>query len=172
MLDVTVGGPGLVAVGGDHGIGAWDDGVGDAAVWTSVDGITWSRVPHDEAVFGAQAVWPGIGNGAMLGVTAGGPGVVAVGWAGVWASVDGIIWSFQDIGGHVFDVTAVGPGLVAVGATAWTSVDGLTWVPNEAIVGDGLEGVTVGGPGLVAVGGATTLCGWRRRKTDGTTEWR
>ena len=24
----------------------------DAIVWTSADGLTWSRLPHDEAVFG------------------------------------------------------------------------------------------------------------------------
>ena len=40
MSSVTVGGPGLVAVRSD---------VGRAAVWISIDGITWSRVPHDEA---------------------------------------------------------------------------------------------------------------------------
>jgi hypothetical protein len=48
MSDVTVGGPGLVAVG------IWDRG---AAIWTSVDGITWVRVAHDEAVFGARDSW-------------------------------------------------------------------------------------------------------------------
>ena len=41
-----------------------------AAVWTSVDGITWTRVPHDEALFG---------DTTMSSVTAGGPGLVAVG---------------------------------------------------------------------------------------------
>ncbi len=47
MSSVTVGGPGLVAVGQAGSAGA------KAAVWTSVDGVTWSRVPRDEAVFGA-----------------------------------------------------------------------------------------------------------------------
>ena len=41
-------GAGLVAVGG----GAVEAGTGiGAAVWTSRDGVTWSRVPHDEGVF-------------------------------------------------------------------------------------------------------------------------
>ena len=41
-----------------------------AAVWTSVNGITWSRVPHDETVFGgASGRW-------MNSVTVGGPGLV------------------------------------------------------------------------------------------------
>jgi len=91
MSSVTAGGPGLVAVGGD---GLHQSG--HAAVWTSVDGITWSRVPHDEAVFG------GAGEQWMGTVTAGGPGLVAVGWdlafpwdsvAAVWTSPDGVTWS-------------------------------------------------------------------------------
>ena len=61
---VAVGGPGLVAVGSNGG---------DAAVWTSADGQTWSRVPDDEAVFGG----PGIQG--MSDVVVGGPGFVAVG---------------------------------------------------------------------------------------------
>ena len=60
MFGVTVGGPGLVAVGGRR----------NAAVWTSIDGITWSRLPHDEAVFGSA--W-------MNAVIVGGPGLLAVG---------------------------------------------------------------------------------------------
>ena len=44
VYSVTVGGPGLVAVGAEDS-GSLDR---DAAVWTSVDGIAWSRVPHDE----------------------------------------------------------------------------------------------------------------------------
>ena len=45
MLSVTAGGPGLVAVGLEFS----GDGA-HAAVWTSSDGITWSRVPHAEAL--------------------------------------------------------------------------------------------------------------------------
>jgi hypothetical protein len=43
MSGVVAGGPGFVAVG---------ERDGNAAVWTSVDGLAWSRVAHDEAVFG------------------------------------------------------------------------------------------------------------------------
>jgi hypothetical protein len=42
------------------------------AVWTSVDGITWSRVVDDDAVFGRWPDW-------VFRVTVGGPGFVAVG---------------------------------------------------------------------------------------------
>jgi hypothetical protein len=91
MSSVTVGGPGLVAVGSDGS----PDGGGVAAVWTSVDGITWLRVPHNEAVFGGET--DGYYGQSMSSVTAGGPGLVAVGSdlgrAVVWTSVDGITWS-------------------------------------------------------------------------------
>jgi hypothetical protein len=120
MYSVAIGGPGLVAVGSDYsGVDA------DGAVWTSPDGLTWTRVPHDEAVFG------GAGNQEMLGVVAGGPGLVAVG---------------RDDSGEAGD------------AAVWASADGLTWtrVPEVTIFGGPLHqemrGVTAGGPGLVAVG--------------------
>jgi hypothetical protein len=190
MRSVVAGGPGLVAVGvGDTSV---------AAVWTSVDGITWSRVPHDEAVFGGE------GNQEMNSVTAGGPGLVAVGWDGigdfssvlrdpgsavVWTSVDGITWSRVPHDESVFgpadkrqkitSVTVGGPGLVAVGterigqdegigvrAAVWTSVDGITWsrVPHDEAVFDAELGqwmwsVTAGGPGLVAIGNAFQVDG-------------
>jgi hypothetical protein len=103
MQDVTVGGPGLVAVGSDGFLSVDrgrltnnDDFTEAAAVWTSVDGLTWSRVPADDAVFGGE------GKQWMNAVTSAGPGLVAVGgdWssvvhhAAVWISVDGITWSW------------------------------------------------------------------------------
>jgi hypothetical protein len=185
MLSVTAGDPGFVVVGF---AGA------DAAAWTSPDGITWSRIAHDEAIFGGE------GPIEMVSVTAGGPGLVAVGSAGsddrvaaVWTSVDGITWSRVAHDENVFggagtqrmnSVAAAGPGLVAVGfdesdpdafpwgyatdAAVWTSPDGLLWsrvahsdAAFDATVAFGVAGgaemtsVTVGGPGLVAVGGAS-----------------
>jgi hypothetical protein len=67
-----------VAVGSDgdlHGPGFRDSPaeILAAAVWTSVDGLSWSRVPHDEALFGGATLQ------TMESVAAGGPGVVAVG---------------------------------------------------------------------------------------------
>ncbi len=141
MVSVTAGGPGLVAVGQVEGF---------AAVWTSVDGITWSRVPHDEAVFGAA------GTQRMNSVTVGGPGLVAVG------------------GSAKFDPDEFDPdefpleyGTVAA---VWTSPDGFRWsrVPHSDAVFDsavafGVAGsavmtsVTAGGPGLVAVGEANVF---------------
>jgi hypothetical protein len=165
MRSVIAVGPGLVAVGSS---------TIDAPVWTSVDGITWSRVPSDEIVFAGQGEPPGMSD-----MTVGGPGLVAVGAGGTsraaaWTSVDGITWNRAGHDEEIFggveinSVAAGGPGLVAVGndgmsgrrdAAAWTSVDGTTWsrVPHdEAVFGGsthvGMADVIAGGPGLVAVG--------------------
>ena len=139
MSSVTVGGPGLVAVGlAGHPDGDY------AAVWTSPDGITWSQVPHDETTFGGAR---------MSSVTVGGPGLVAVGWdtmgAAVWTSVDGITWSRVPHDEAVFgarpdlpalemrSITAGGPGLVVVGANGVhptfgaTKSDAAVWVTEE-----------------------------------------
>jgi len=82
MLGVTADGPGLVAVGYDG-----PGGDQDAAVWTSPDGTTWTRTPHNETTFG------GTGNPWMFGVTAGGPGLVAVGLDGSGGDLDAAVWN-------------------------------------------------------------------------------
>lgn len=172
MTSVVAGGPGLVAVGWNREA-PWD---ADAAVWTSSDGITWSRVPHDEGVFGGESYQ------AMSAVSVGGPGLVAVGEdrsrdvddgdPAVWTSVDGIGWSRVPHDEEVFGegqftgVTSSDSGLIVVvgnvgsndgdDAAVWTSPDGITWfrVPHDEEVfgGAGMKDVTVGGPGFVAVG--------------------
>ncbi len=133
MVSVTVGGPGLVAVGLDG------PGFDRAEVWTSPDGITWSQVRHDEAIFGGE------GDQLMSSVTAGGPGLVAVGLDGsggdfdaaLWISSDGITWSRVPddeaaLGGEdeqqMASVTVGGPGLVAVGSDELRAVDAAVWV--------------------------------------------
>jgi hypothetical protein len=168
MEAITSGGPGFVAVGGIHG----DDD--DAAVWTSADGSTWTRVPDDGTLFG------GPGDQSMRAVTAGGPGLVAVGYdtstdevgAAVWTSPDGLSWTRIPSTLEVFDgsdargmwgVTADGDGLVAVGAVGngsaiWESADGSVWtrVPQNdgEFDADGgvIHGIAHAGPGLVAAG--------------------
>jgi hypothetical protein len=173
MYSVVGGGPGLVAVGYDF-LG----GELDAAVWTSSDGLTWSRVPPDGAVFGGPS------SQEMRSVAVGGPGLVAVGNdyadisadAAVWTSSDGLTWRrvphdeavFGGPGNQEMLGVAIGsPGLAAVGrddsgqdgdAAVWASADGLTWsrVSGVAVLGGPLHqemlGVAAGGPGLVAVG--------------------
>ncbi|MDH3958828.1 MAG: hypothetical protein OEU98_05080, partial [Actinomycetota bacterium] len=103
-------------------------GAGRAAVWTSPDGATWTRVPDDEAVFGGVEGRYMV----MLSVAATESTVVAVGQSVgqpdgqplAWSSTDeGATWSLMDLG-PLFDtgetaalqiVTAGGPGLVVVG---------------------------------------------------------
>lgn len=172
MLSVTASGQGVVAVGaGSNG----SDGPVDGMVWTSPDGLEWSRVPHDEAVFGGDGVEE------ILSVAAGGPGFVAVGTelppsdAVVWVSPDGFSWSriSDDLGVMSGDGNqsswgvASGPRLLVNvgrdefagtwGAAVWTSPDGVAWsrVPDdESVLGarDVLISVIAGGPGFVAVG--------------------
>jgi len=174
MLDVVAVGSAVLAVGYDY-----SGGDGDAALWTSEDGVTWARVPHQEAALG------GAGDQEMDGVAVGGTGLVAVGgeWLGdeadavVWTSPDGLAWNRVPHDETVFggaanqlmtDVVAAGPGLVGVGydasggdrdAAVWTSADGLAWsrVPHdEAVFGggasQGIEVVLVAGARLVGVG--------------------
>ena len=193
MFGVTTGGPGLVAVGGNHleNLSFGQDGEGAVgAVWTSPDGVTRSRVAHDDAVFGGEA------NQTMWSVAAGGPGLIAVGVeesddfdAAVWTSRDGAAWSRVPhheavFGGEgyqlMFGVTAGGPGVVAVGAddsggdaAVWTSVDGLIWTRihhDEAVFGSAqMLDVAGVGHGLVAVGQGPGLDAAAWTSLDGIT---
>jgi hypothetical protein len=171
IFDVTPGGPGLVAVGTATGtVDHPYSPVSRAAVWTSVDGITWTRVPDDPDVFGElEGGW----NRSMPAVAAGEPGLVAIEGGGpgapehaVWTSVDGLTWTLvppADIPGdaRMNDVIAGGPGFVAVGGTyadaaVWTSPDGLTWTlvpPSELPDGAPLHSVISVGSQLIAIGG-------------------
>ncbi len=172
MFGVAVGGPGLVAVGYDA-----SGGDADAAVWTSTDGREWTRVAHDEAVFG------GADDQDMYSIVAGGPGFVAVGDdystgesnAAVWTSPDGVTWTrvsdavLGSTGTQIMEtVTVGGPGLVVVGyehagtdfnGAVWTSTDGASWVrvvdTDSALGGtndQAILGVAGNESGLVAVG--------------------
>ncbi|WKZ81923.1 MAG: hypothetical protein QY307_07420 [Acidimicrobiia bacterium] len=197
MNSVTVGGPGLVAVGFE-----WSEGERHAAVWTSVDGLAWTRVPHDEAVF------DGPGEQMMNAVTAGGPGLVAVGLessyydaaAAVWTSADGLVWTRVPHDEAVFggpsdqtmrSVTTSWSGLVAAGgdesgvdmaAAVWTSPDGLVWtrVPHDEAVFGGpdwqrINSVVASGTLVVAVGfdwSGGDLDGAAWASSDGVIWWR
>lgn len=173
LAHVAVGGPGLVAVGAD-----WSGPDADAAVWTSEDGHSWTRVPHEETVFG------GSGNQLLTGVVAGGPGLVAVGSdrsesqrAAVWTSVDGLAWTRVPLdesgsldGGQMNSVVVTNSGLVAVGwvgwvggtnseAAVWTSVDGIVWsrLSHNEQMGNGvIWDVVRTERGLIAVGESGT----------------
>ena len=128
MMSVTARGPGLVAVGTEFD----EESDADAAVWTSADGVVWSRVAHDETVFGG----PGE---TMSSVSAAGPGLVAVGGNDTgpasWTSVDGTTWSRvpfdETANGHMGSVTVGGPGLVAVGSADDDREDAAAWIGED-----------------------------------------
>ncbi|MDH5371366.1 MAG: hypothetical protein OEX97_00310 [Acidimicrobiia bacterium] len=136
----------------------------DAAVWISEDGTDWSRVPHDEAVFG------GPGSQDIIDVVEAGPGLVAVGI--VDQAYFGFRRSQQEFrpgefsGTYGFDQEYPRDDL---DAAVWTSADGLTWNrvadPGGVFSGPGdgsspdagdqaMEAVTVGYGLIVAVGSA------------------
>ncbi len=178
MRSVTAWAGGLAAAGTDHS-GDNDD----AAIWTSTDGITWERVPHDDFIFGGF-LYQGISS-----IVAWNDGLVAVGTdqiagdedAVVWISSDGVTWEWAPHDEEVFggdedqgmtSVAAWSGRLVAVGydtsggdldAVVWVSSDGITWerVPQDedAFGGDGdqyMSSVAVWDSGLVAVGYASS----------------
>ena len=131
-----------------------------AAVWTSDDGLSWARVPHDDTVFGSGSAFF-----QMNDVVAGGPGFVAVGIE----MVEELARGYGD--GRLPDAddsltTRAQNG--DYGGAIWTSEDGLTWsrIPAEQLPTTGeenvqLEAISAGGPGLTAVGWRDTADGVR-----------
>lgn len=151
MNDVAGGPTGLAAVGFD----------GQAAVWLSGDGLSWSRVTHDDAVFGSlgseleKIIWTGsrfVAVGFMV-HDDGRSDVVS------WVSDDGEAWTRGNVLGPVemfandplgygdprIDLAAWNDVVVVVGSVhlgeewtyrpaVWVSDDGLDWqlIPDGA----------------------------------------
>ncbi len=174
LSDVTLGGPGLVAVGNECGA---DCTTISAVVWVSVDGVTWERPEVDPAVFEEGTL--------LTAVTGGGPGLVAVGLeqtqeggsaAAIWVSEDGFNWSqapaieeFAEISRVPLGVAASGSRLVAVGSGSdeqgifgriWISDDGLAWTLALELPDVELINVTAGGPGFLALGSVVNQDGF------------
>jgi hypothetical protein len=159
-------GPKLVAVGS-----APDAGKTRAAVWTSADGLSWTRA-HDDPSFGQAKIEALARSGSRLvavGCAIGSEFCDANTVARIWTSSDGTVWTPAAFGSG-FDptarwynaVTAGGPGFVAVGSdfsggfpnvpadsSIVTSGDGATWTPVAA--NPGFKAATMGG---VAAAGA------------------
>jgi hypothetical protein len=197
MLDVTPGGPGLVAVGfvdpSNFLRGRWQGLTNvepmedlDGAIWVSVDGLVWERVPDPTGAFSGDA------DQILHAVISTDSGLVAVGASGgdaaVWVSQDGLAWSLlpQDaavFGGRsnqwIHDVVAGGVGLVAVGVdwddpesggiprgAVWTSPDGVTWarVAHDKTAEAGDDGAEVDGMDLLwavaSTGDGLVASGW------------
>jgi hypothetical protein len=154
MQAVTVASDGtLVAVGSMLD----EQGAAVAAVWTSSDGVTWDRVPHDPTVFGDS----GELELTMWDVVADTSGFVAVGGErqsgathpALWTSPDGVSWSRVELdsatagfAGPFASVTVGGEGLVVTGpvmyeafgsVTVWTSVNGASWDQINGLLGNG-----------------------------------
>jgi len=157
-LQAVASGPaGLIAVGGDPLLGGARAGVvlaavnppGHAAILTSTDGLSWTRVSDT----------PSFDRGAMWDVAAGGPGYIAVSPGAecggpcrapgplIWTSSDGRAWRLVD---PVKSITPRGPGSAAA-----ISADG---AGRLAAVGLGSWGPAVGGAGAWA-------------SVDGGTRW-
>jgi serine/threonine-protein kinase len=130
-------GPGLVAVGTDDAGGDLD-----AAVWTSTDGQTWTRVPHVEATFGGRRAQ------RMSSLCVFGKAIVAAGYSetaagdsngAIWLSSDGTSWTRQGpvasspLGGQgrqrINGLVVLGSKLIAVGSETRTLDDqGAVWI--------------------------------------------
>lgn len=159
MKDVVLSNRGLLAVGRDDK---------SAAVWTSPDGVAWSRERGSESAFAAPPA-----SLEMNSVTTRGTTIVAVGYehagpnepyaAAVWVSDNEGEWrrrgDFAPRRQQMLDVAAAPPGFVAVGydegaAAVWTSTDGETWTRAFASDRQGeMESVASAGEGTLLGGG-------------------
>jgi hypothetical protein len=150
-----------------------------AMIWTSADGLSWTRIADASTFKGAT----------IVGLASGSHGLVAAGYLGwsepaIWTSAAGSTWqrlslssaTFQ--GAHFSDVRAIASGYVLAGslggsdptqagggsssagvAAAWLSLDGRTWtaatVQRVGDVGTSLGTIHVGMTGMVAIGSAS-----------------
>ena len=185
ITDVTVGGPGFVAVGYSltregYDLTSFADGVlfggltsdyQDAAVWVSNDGSAWTRVESSSLA--------GPGLQLATGVAAGEAGIVAVGQVAdggaIWISPDGFGWDLVEPAAFakasIREVVADQRGFIAVGSIGirpalWMSPEGLEWTEHllEAVEPAGqVRAVTRVDQRLVAAGFVATDLGWNDR---------
>jgi hypothetical protein len=169
---VTASGPGLVAVGWAN---VGQDANPRVAIWTSSDGLEWSRVPNAPGLALAPGVNTDFPEPGPRDVAAWSGGLVAVGVGGaagtsavIWTSPDGWTWTpvpdLPDAALRWAHGVAEGPeGLVVVGgsganpdfrAEAWVSRNGTSWAAATRPAGIEMESVIGWADRLVAVGGA------------------
>lgn len=149
---------------GREGPGATADG----ALWTSLNGTSWSRV-RDDTVFG------GIGSQHLVAVVGSLRDADAVivgrsnGMPAAWYSLDGGSWKRATverggaIEGRIEDAMATYDGYVAVGRlddgpgprpAIWTSTDGASWSLETMLESSGYAKSIAVASDLVVVGGA------------------
>ena len=164
-------------------------GSADAAVLTTTDGVTWTRVPDSRVLRGQP----------MLGVTEFQGGFVAAGGAdgsgrsAAWTSPDGRDWtrapdSAALQAGWIGDIATLGNSVVAVGGSAcgntggvpraWSSVDGRTWSLAPGLVSGTCCGAAyhvaagktiAASDGVASAPGGGDLAGTTWTSTDGMT---
>ncbi len=153
-IDELVEGPaGLLAVGRHPGCA--DDGFGCTpqpaiGIWTSTDGLTWSRVNSQSAFGGASVGDVSAGANGYMALSLSGNGATAS--PAIWLSADGRAWHSAALSSAAFaDAylergTVLGSGYVVAGRTGslsgmgsgdfpatrpavWWSADGSSWSP-------------------------------------------
>jgi anti-sigma factor RsiW len=166
--DVAATEEGFVIVGAVYGVEQPLEGEPRGAVWTSVDGREWQRVP-DGPIFdigGYQDTGEDPASGGPRRVTAAGGGITAVGLVcddqgldcvtAFWSSPDGSAWErvvLEEPNVEAGDIAATADGFVAVGiesnlggcgvdlpctAAVLTSADGRVWRRRQVEVPEGM----------------------------------
>lgn len=125
---------------------ATENGTDAAAVWTSPDGVTWTRVPHDEATFG------GAGGDSVTLMLVVGDGILALGRsspgrldpdAAVWTSSDATSWRREPAPAEIFGgpnteefltAAVVADRVAATGRSKRADRDTLRFVDSELVL--------------------------------------
>lgn len=166
LYGLAAGGPGFVAIGNANPAagGGPDVEPPHAAVWVSLDGRQWERLP-DDATFQLSAMNAITEHDGLL-VAAGSVRVGEDDRPAVWRSLDGRQWTRAELSsdpGPVQSIAAGPRGFVAVGTarqggamlpTAWLSTDGATWASEtlDTIAGGVATDVAANQLGFVAAG--------------------
>jgi hypothetical protein len=161
----------FVAVGNRNDPAA---GTQTGAVWTSPDGLGWSREPDAPDFQGVRVL--GLTSNASTLVAVGSTDEETTGTAAAWSSADGVHWTrstSKDLGLGIMQAVAPTPtgGFVAVGlgtkddrALSWTSADGTTWTVGAAGSADTNYDQPIRMHAVIADSGGVTAVGW---KSDG-----
>jgi hypothetical protein len=162
-------------------------GTPTASVWVSDDGLAWRR-----------ASVPGAARATALGITASASRLVVVGETGdaddgdagatgdtgtsvpaVWVSADAETWNRVESpgldAGSMRAVASLPSGFVAVGAAAaddaaaaWTSADGLEWVPRRPGRPFESNGKPIRMAAIVPGGSGAIAAGWKSDAGNGS----
>jgi hypothetical protein len=161
------GSSGILAIASVPGMGgvhlvAIGNGAGDGRVWTSPDGVAWTREPST----GLEAARPfAVGAQASRLIAVGNEVVGGDSVATAWISTDSRRWDAMRFGGSTgLTAVAASPARIIVAGSArsggglpiWSSRDGgRTWQQADQTTPytrANVSGVALGGPGFVAVG--------------------